>query len=42
LLNQTCAAKEALIATEISEFIRTDTQPDMARSTRLVILIKNM
>jgi len=30
-----------LIVSEISAFIRTDGQTDMARSTRLVILIKN-
>jgi len=32
----------ALIVSEISAFIRTDGQTDMARSTRLVILIKNI
>jgi len=32
----------ALIVTEISEFIRTHRQTDMARSTRLVILMKNI
>jgi len=32
----------ALRALEVSAFIRTDGQTDMARSTRLVILIKNM
>jgi len=32
----------ALIVSEISAFIRTDGQTDMARSTRLVILIKNV
>jgi len=32
----------ALIVSEISEFIRTDGQTDMARSTWLVILIKNI
>jgi len=32
----------ALIVSEISAFIRTDRQTDMARSTRLVILIKNV
>jgi len=32
----------ALVVSEISAFIRTDTQTDMARSTRLVILIKNI
>jgi len=31
----------ALIVSEISALIRTDGQTDMARSTRLVILIKN-
>jgi len=31
-----------LIVSEISAFIRTDGQTDMARSTRLVILIKNI
>jgi len=32
----------ALIVSEISALIRTDGQMDMARSTRLVILIKNI
>jgi len=32
----------ALIVSEISAFIRTDGQKNMARSTRLVILIKNI
>jgi len=32
----------ALIVSEISAFIRTDGQMDMARSIRLVILIKNI
>jgi len=32
----------ALKVFEISAFIRTDGQTDMARSTRLVILIKNI
>jgi len=32
----------ALIVSEISAFIRTDGHTDMARSTRLVILIKNI
>jgi len=32
----------AFIVSEISAFIRTDGQTDMARSTRLVILIKNI
>jgi len=32
----------ALIVSEISAFIRTDGQTDMARSTRLVILVKNI
>jgi len=32
----------ALIVSEISAFIRTNRQTDMARSTRLVILIKNI
>jgi len=32
----------ALIVSEISAFIRTDGQTDMTRSTRLVILIKNI
>jgi len=32
----------ALIVSEISAFIRTDGQTDMARSTRLVILIGNI
>jgi len=32
----------ALIVSEISAFVRTDGQTDMARSTRLVILIKNI
>jgi len=32
----------APIVSEISAFIRTDRQTDMARSTRLVILIKNI
>jgi len=32
----------AVIVSEISAFIRTDRQTDMARSTRLVILIKNI
>jgi len=31
----------ALIVSEISAFIRTDGKTDMARSTRLVILIRN-
>jgi len=30
------------IVSEISAFIRTDRQTDMAKSTRLVILIKNI
>jgi len=32
----------ALIVSEISAFIRTDGQTDMARLTGLVILIKNI
>jgi len=32
----------ACIVSEISAFIRTDGQTDMARSTRLVIVIKNI
>jgi len=32
----------ALIVSEISAFIRTDGQTDIARSSRLVILIKNI
>jgi len=32
----------AHIDSEISAFIRTDGQTDMARSTRLVILLKNI
>jgi len=32
----------AFIDSEISAFIRTDGQKDTARSTRLVILIKNI
>jgi len=32
----------ACIVSEISAFIRTDEQTDLARSTRLVILIKNI
>jgi len=32
----------ALIVSEISAFLRTDGQTDIARSTRLVILIKNI
>jgi len=35
-LKQTCVAQEA------QESVRTDGQTDMARSTRLVILIKNI
>jgi len=41
LQNQTCAAQKALIVSEIIAFIRTDGQTYMARSTRLVILVKN-
>jgi len=32
----------AFIVSEITEFIRTDEQTDMARSTWLVILIRNI
>jgi len=32
----------ALIVSEISALIRTEGQTDMARSTRLVVLIKNI
>jgi len=32
----------AFVVFEISAFIRTDRQSDMARATRLVILVKNI
>jgi len=38
MLNRSIVAP---IVSEISAFIRTDGQTDMARSTRLVILVKN-
>jgi len=41
-LKQTETKILALILSEISAFIRTDIQTDMARSTRLVILVKNV